>query len=160
MTYPGRYAKVGKMDRRRLKFLLLGVGVLASMGFLMVVGMGGPGGFAYYLTVSEFTDAPDRGDDGFRINGKVDDGSIVRHPGGLSVAFTMSEGAATLPVSFDGIIPDTFVDGADVVVEGRLGTDGTFEAHTLLAKCPSKYEAAEAEGAEHPDTPDQAPYGS
>ena len=146
------------MDRRRLKFLLLGVGVLASMGLLMVVGMGGPGGFAYYLTVSEFTQTSDRGDDGFRINGKVDDGSIVRQPGGQSVQFTMSDGTAVLAVNYAGIIPDTFVDGADVVVEGRLGTDGTFAAHTLLAKCPSKYEAAE--DADPSATPAEAPYGS
>ena len=37
--------------------------------------------------------------------------------------------------------PDTFVDGSEVVVEGSLGADGVFVAHTLLAKCPSKYEA-------------------
>ena len=49
----------------------------------------------------------------------------------------------TLPVSYHGIIPDTFVDDAAVVVEGRLQEDGTFVAHELLAKCPSKYEAAE-----------------
>jgi cytochrome c-type biogenesis protein CcmE len=50
-------------------------------------------------------------------------------------------------VAYHGIIPDTFVDDAAVVVEGQLQDDGTFRAHTLLAKCPSKYEAAEVEGA-------------
>ena len=49
---------------------------------------------------------------------------------------------AVLPVDFTGIIPDTFVDDADVVVEGKRRDDGVFEATTLLAKCPSKYEAA------------------
>jgi len=38
--------------------------------------------------------------------------------------------------------PDTFTDGVDVVVEGRLGRDGTFRATTLLAKCASRYENA------------------
>jgi len=158
MDTPGRNGKVREMERRRLKFLVLGTGVLASMGFLMVVGMSGPGGLAYYLTVSEFTQAPDRGSDAFRINGKVAEGSIVRQPGGRSVLFTMSDGVAALPVSYEGIIPDTFVDGADVVVEGRLGASGTFTAHTLLAKCPSKYEAAE--DADPAATPTQAPYGT
>ena len=54
----------------------------------------------------------------------------------------MSEGGATLPVDYHGIIPDTFVDDADVVVEGSLADGGDFHATTLLAKCPSKYEAA------------------
>ena len=131
------------MDRKRVKFLLLGAGVVISMGFLMVVGMNRPGGFAYYLTVSEFMQAPDRGTDSFRINGKVTDGTIVRYPSGQEVRFVVSDGASDLPVHYAGIIPDTFVDGAEVVVEGRLADDGTFHAHMLLAKCPSKYEAAE-----------------
>ncbi|NIV47932.1 MAG: hypothetical protein GWN46_14570, partial [Gammaproteobacteria bacterium] len=56
------------------------------------------------------------------------------------------DGAATLAVHYHGIIPDTFVDGADVVVEGQLQSDGVFSAHTLLAKCPSKYESADEYG--------------
>ena len=131
------------MDRKRLKFLVLGTGVLVSMALLMVVGMGQPGGFAYYLTVSEFLAAPERGEDAFRVNGKVLQGSIQRMSSGQDVAFRMSEGGATLAVQYHGIIPDTFVDEADVVVEGHLQQDGKFVAHTLLAKCPSKYEAAE-----------------
>jgi cytochrome c-type biogenesis protein CcmE len=55
----------------------------------------------------------------------------------------MSDGAHTLPVHYRDEVPDTFVDNAEVVVEGELGSDGVFAAHTLFAKCPSKYEAAE-----------------
>ena len=43
---------------------------------------------------------------------------------------------------YRGIAPDTFTDGVDVVVEGRMGQDGTFHATTLLAKCASRYEKA------------------
>ena len=131
------------MDRKRVKFLLLGVGIVATMGTLLIVGMSGPGGMNYYVSVSEFVQAPDRYSSGFRINGKVAEGSIDRKPTGQDVAFLVTDGEATLPVSYHGIIPDTFVDGADVVVEGRLTPQGSFEAHTLLAKCPSKYEAAD-----------------
>ena len=131
------------MDRKRLKFLLLGVGIVATMGTLLIVGMSGPGGFDYYVSVSEFVSAPDRHTEGFRINGKVLEGSIARQPTGQDVAFVVTDGQATLPVSYHGVIPDTFVDGADVVVAGHLTAQGTFEAHTMLAKCPSKYEAAD-----------------
>ena len=41
-----------------------------------------------------------------------------------------------------GIIPDTFTDSVDVVVEGRYNREGTFVATTLLAKCASRYENA------------------
>ena len=136
------------MDRRRAKFVFIGAGMLVSMILLVWVGTRGSG-FSYYLSVSEFLAAPDRADDGFRINGKVVQGSIRRHATGEDVEFTMTDGEAALAVDYHGIIPDTFVDGADVVVQGRLQEDGSFAAHKLLAKCPSKYESAE----EYPDAP-------
>ncbi len=138
------------MDRRRLKFLLLGCGVLLSMTCLIVVGMNRPGGMVYYLTVTEFMQLDDRGDGNARINGSVLTGTIDRLPTGLDATFVISDGTTSVPVSYHGIIPDTFVDKAPVVVEGRLQDDGTFVAHTLLAKCPSKYEAAEDGPAESP----------
>jgi len=145
------------VDRKRLKFLVLGCGIVATMGGLLIVGMSRPGGVAYYLSVSEFLAEPDQAKVGFRINGKVDPGSIVRAASGQDVAFVVTDGAASLPVRYHGVVPDTFVDDADVVVEGRLGADGTFEAHTLLAKCPSKYEAAIEEGQPMPDHSDLVP---
>lgn len=131
------------MSARRSRFLLLGLGVIATMIFLIVVGMRGQQGLAYYLTVQEFVAHGATQGDHFRVNGKVDQGTIERLPGGRQVRFVMSDGQASLKVDFEGIIPDTFVDGADVVVEGSLGDDGVFRATTLLAKCPSKYESAD-----------------
>src|SRR5262245_53873914 len=132
------------MDGRRLKFVLIGVGIAATMLFLFLVGtQKSDGGFAYYVTVAEFLEqgAPAGH---FRVNGKVRVGSIERLDGGRRVRFAVVNPAtqATLPVDFSGIIPDTFVDDADVVVEGKRREDGVFQATTLLAKCPSKYEAA------------------
>ena len=132
------------MDGRRLKFFLIGIGIAATMVFLFLVGtQKSDGGFAYYVTVDEFLEkgAPAGH---FRVNGKVRPGSIERLDGGRRVQFTVVDPAtqATLPVDFSGIIPDTFVDDADVVVEGKRREDGVFQATTLLAKCPSKYEAA------------------
>jgi cytochrome c-type biogenesis protein CcmE len=133
------------MDGRRAKFILIGCGIAATMVFMLVVAtQKSDGGFAYYVTVSEFTEkGQPKGH--FRVNGKVAPGSIDRAPGGRQVTFTIKDkdGTATLPVDFTGIIPDTFVDDADVVVEGNRRQDGVFEATTLLAKCPSKYESAD-----------------
>jgi len=145
------------MDRKRIKFLILGVGIVATMGILLIVGMSGSGGMTYFVTVSEFLEAPDRHSSGVKVNGKVQQGSIERMPTGQDVSFVVTDGDATLPVSYHGIIPDTFVDGADVVVEGRLTPQGTFEAHTLLAKCPSKYEAADGTEQDMPGYDSDAP---
>lgn len=133
------------MDGRRAKFILIGCGIAATMVFMLVVAtQKSDGGFAYYVTVSEFT-GKGQPKGHFRVNGKVAPGSIDRAPGGRRVTFTIrdKDGTATLPVDFTGIIPDTFVDDADVVVEGNRRQDGVFEATTLLAKCPSKYESAD-----------------
>jgi len=132
------------VDGRRLKFILIGLGIVSTMAFLFVVGtQKSDGGFAYYVTVDEFL-AHGAPAGHFRVNGKVKSGSIERLDSGRRVAFTVVDPktSATLPVDFTGIIPDTFVDDADVVVEGKRRPDGVFEATTLLAKCPSKYEAA------------------
>lgn len=131
------------MDRRRLKFVLLVLGFALSLTLMILAGMNRPGGMVYYVTVSEFL-AQGRGEHrDQRVNGKVAPGTIERLPNGQDVRFTVTDGSASLPVAYHGVIPDTFVDDAAVVVEGRLEADGTFAAHQLLAKCPSKYEAAE-----------------
>lgn len=133
------------MDGRRIKFVLIGLGIAATMVFMLVVAtQKSDGGFAYYVTVREFIEKGEPSGH-FRVNGKVATGTIERMADGRQVKFTIvdKEGGATLPVDFAGIIPDTFVDDADVVVEGNRRADGVFEATTLLAKCPSKYESAE-----------------
>jgi cytochrome c-type biogenesis protein CcmE len=140
------------MNRRRAKFLFLGLGVVAVMAVLLAVGVSGPGGLAFYVTVSEFVDGGPWEAETIRVNGRVEGGSIERSSNGAEVRFVMTEGGASLPVHYAGMTPDSFVDGADVVVEGNLESEGTFEAHLLLAKCPSKYEAALEEGEENPHT--------
>ncbi|MCA2992837.1 cytochrome c maturation protein CcmE, partial [Gemmatimonas sp.] len=80
-----------------------------------------------------------------------------RDPGGRELTFIMTDGTKTYPVHYRGVAPDTFTDGVDIVVEGRLDANGVFQATTLLAKCASRYENAPGQpgqyppGAKHPD---------
>ena len=69
-------------------------------------------------------------------------GTIEREAGGRAVSFAVTDGNQTIPVTYRGVIPDTFTDSVDVVVEGRYNRNGTFVATTLLAKCASRYENA------------------
>jgi cytochrome c-type biogenesis protein CcmE len=57
-----------------------------------------------------------------------------------------------LNVVYQGVTPDMFQDGGEVVVEGALDEQGVFHANTLLTSCPSKYEAEEKAGGMHPGT--------
>jgi cytochrome c-type biogenesis protein CcmE len=136
------------MNSARTKFLIGGAVVLGTAGYLMATSIKETG--TYYLTPTELATKLDA-DPGFRntgvkIGARVVPGSIQREPGGKEYAFRVTDGARVVPVVYRGIAPDTFTDGVDVVVEGRMATDGTFHATTLLAKCASRYEnAPEAE---------------
>ncbi|MBI3921666.1 MAG: cytochrome c maturation protein CcmE [Armatimonadetes bacterium] len=77
-----------------------------------------------------------------RMRGKVRTGSIEKNSKDLEVRFVIQDdqGHVTYPVLYKGIVPDTFKDGSEVVVDGTFHATGSFEATQLQAKCPSKYE--------------------
>ena len=74
----------------------------------------------------------------FRLGGLVENGSLVRGDN-LAVSFKVSDGSATLPVSYKGILPDLFREGQGVVAEGALDAAGVFKADTVLAKHDENY---------------------
>ncbi len=102
----------------------------------------------YYFTVAEL-EAREADFIGKKIKlaGKVVPGSIIRDNATLNLSFRvwepLGEEDHTLPrvVHYQGIVPDTFRDESDVILEGKTRSDGTFVAEHLLAKCPSKYES-------------------
>lgn len=128
----------------RTKFLIGGVLILGAAAYLMASAIKNTG--VYYLTPRELAGrvAADPGfaNTGVKVGARVVPGSISREPGGREVSFQVSDGDRTFPVVYRGVIPDTFTDSADVIVDGRMGPDGTFRATTLLAKCASRYENA------------------
>lgn len=128
----------------KLKFMLGGAIVFGTAGWLMVNSIANTG--VYFLTPEELA-AKVAADTtfhqtGVKMGARVVSGSIVRSGGGREVAFNVTDGIKTFRVEYRGLIPDTFTDSADVVVDGRLGTDGTFRATTLLAKCGARFESA------------------
>ncbi|MBI4161906.1 MAG: cytochrome c maturation protein CcmE [Acidobacteria bacterium] len=132
---------------RRTRFLVAFGAMVVGVGIL--VGLSFQGSMVYYCTVAEYVDGPCPGADPVRVNGRVVPGSIQREAGRLGVRFQMTDGVRVLPVAYAREVPDTFVDRAEVVVEGERDPQGVFQAQVLLAKCPSKYEASDP--GEHPD---------
>ena len=81
----------------------------------------------------------------FRLGGLVQAGSVQRD--GLQVRFAITDMAHTVPVRYEGLLPDLFQEGKGVVVQGRLDAAGRLHAHEVLAKHDENYmppEAAEA----------------
>ena len=125
---------------------LIGAGVIvASVGLLIAQGVKETG--VYFLTPTELaakTSAdPTFYDTGLKMGAKVVPGSIRRDADNRRIDFEVSDGVRSYPVTYRGIVPDTFTDANDieVIVEGRLGRDGVFRATEVLAKCGSRYEA-------------------
>ena len=73
-----------------------------------------------------------------RIGGLVKEGSVARGAG-LAVSFELTDGASTIPVSYQGLLPDLFREGQGVVAEGALDGHGTFRADSVLAKHDETY---------------------
>jgi cytochrome c-type biogenesis protein CcmE len=126
---------------RRKRFLIVGLAVAIALGYLGFTAF--QGASMYYLTVDELLARNDAYGERVRVMGKVEDGSVVKNSETNTLHFAVTGGdGASLPVVYSGMVPDAFKQNADVVVEGSLTRAGTFEADSLLVKCPSKYEAA------------------
>ena len=80
----------------------------------------------------------------FRIGGLVEEGTLKRENDGLTVRFTVTDTAASVPVVYKGILPDLFKEGRGCVAQGRLGDDGVFQAEEVLAKHDENYMPPEA----------------
>lgn len=86
-----------------------------------------------------------------RAEGNLVHGSILKRETPCEYRFTITKNGTDVPVRYaQCVVPDTFRDvpGMDVgvTVEGSLLADNTFEATSVLAKCPSKYEMKERQG--------------
>lgn len=74
----------------------------------------------------------------FRIGGLVAKGSVVKGPR-AEVHFVVTDGRASVPVAYDGLLPDLFREGQGVVALGALSSNGVFDASQVLAKHDERY---------------------
>ena len=80
----------------------------------------------------------------FRIGGLVQEGTLKRDNDGLTVRFTVTDTAANVPVVYKGILPDLFKEGRGCVAQGKMSSDGVFQADQVLAKHDENYMPPEA----------------
>ena len=146
------------MKQKKIKFALGSALIVGAIGYLIATGINSTS--TYFFTVSELMDQKvSFHGTGLKVKGNVVAGSIERDSNDyLNVHFSIEEKNSNLNVVYQGVTPDMFQDGGEVVVEGALDKQGIFHANTLLTSCPSKYEAEKEAGGMHPETlPDYQP---
>ena len=114
--------------------------VVTSLGFLIYTGLNT--NMVYYYHVDEFLPkARSLEGETIKVNGKVIDGTIQKSQLDYRFGIHGVTQANIVQVEYHGVVPDTFKNGSDVVVEGKYDSQRkVFHATTLLAKCPTKYE--------------------
>lgn len=124
---------------RRLKLYIAIAVVLIAVALLIGTGMQET--MVYSVTAKELLANPAKFEGrGVRLEGKVVTGSLIKHDA-TSHEFGLTADDEFLRVSYQGILPDTFRENHDVVLEGEYLGNGVFVARHIFTKCASKYES-------------------
>lgn len=138
------------MKKSALKLIVAGTLIMAGGGYLLFSSMGSS--MVYYYTVDEvLSNEADFSERGVRISGWVKPETVRLADDGKGIEFKTinRETGSSMQVDYQGIVPDTFKENSEVVVEGIWDSEAErFHASVLLAKCPSKYEGR---GESHPE---------
>jgi cytochrome c-type biogenesis protein CcmE len=114
----------------------------------MVIGVGSAVGFAlfafnqnlmFYFSPTEVAQGKVTGESRFRLGGIVVEGTVKRASQGVLVSFDLTDGANTVKVEYDGILPDLFREGQVILAKGQLGDNKKFVADEVLAKHDENY---------------------
>lgn len=130
-----------KPRHRRIALIVAGVAGLAIAAALVLSAF--QQNLVFFFTPSQVVanDAPQGR--AFRVGGMVEAGSVKRQPDGVTVHFTVTDTAKSIPVAYKGVLPDLFREGKGVVTQGRL-ENGLFIASEVLAKHDENYMPPEA----------------
>jgi len=126
-----------KARQQRFALIVIGLAILGLATYLTLNALGG--NLSYFFSPTEVVEGKAPQDRVFRVGGMVEAGSVQRAAGDLTVHFVVTDHNKTVPVSYEGILPDLFAEGQGVIAQGRLGDDGTFVADEVLAKHDENY---------------------
>ncbi|RBO54464.1 cytochrome c maturation protein CcmE [Rhodovulum sp. BSW8] len=125
----------GLKKRRRIQIIVLAFAALVlSTG---LIGYAMRDGINFFRSPSQVAEAPPPPTETFRIGGLVEAGSLKRGQG-ETIRFNVTDGGASVPVTYTGVLPDLFKENQGMVGTGRL-VDGVFEAREILAKHDESY---------------------
>jgi cytochrome c-type biogenesis protein CcmE len=131
----GIVALGGIKKKRRIQLIV--VAFVFLIGAFVAVYFALGEGIQYFRSPSQVAEAPPGPSERFRIGGLVVEGSLVRGQG-KTVTFAVTDGGASVDVSYTGILPDLFSEGQGMIATGKL-IDNTFQATEILAKHDESY---------------------
>ncbi|MDO6521371.1 cytochrome c maturation protein CcmE [Shimia thalassica] len=121
--------------RRRIQVIVLAFVALTVSTAL--IGYAMRDGINFFRSPSQVAEQPPEANEVFRIGGLVEEGTLVRGQG-ETVLFSVTDGGASIPVSFTGVLPDLFEENQGMVGTGSY-VNGVFEASEILAKHDETY---------------------
>jgi len=125
--------------QRRIQVILVTVLALAiSTG---LIGYAMRDGINFFRAPSQVMAEPPGPTEVFRMGGLVEEGTLVRGEG-ETVRFSVTDGGASVPVAFTGLLPDLFAENQGMIGTGRY-VNGVFEASEILAKHDETYMPSE-----------------
>jgi cytochrome c-type biogenesis protein CcmE len=130
-----------KPRHRRMALIIAGVAGLAVAAWLVLSAF--QQNLVFFFTPSQVAANEAPQGRAFRVGGVVEVGSVKRQPDGVTVNFTVTDTAKSIPVAYKGVLPDLFREGKGVVTQGRL-ENGVFIASEVLAKHDENYMPPEA----------------
>jgi len=125
----------GLKKKRRIQIVIVAFVALAVSSAL--IGFAFRDGINLFRSPSQVIAEPPQATEVFRIGGLVEEGSLVRGEGEV-VRFAVTDTGASIPVTFQGVLPDLFGEGQGMVGTGRY-VNGVFEASEILAKHDETY---------------------
>jgi len=131
-----------KRRHKRIAFILIGLVGLSVAAFLVASAFRQNLVFFFSPTQVVAKEAPVNRT--FRVGGLVEKGTVKRDNDGLTVRFTVTDTASSIPIVYKGILPDLFKEGRGCVAQGKIGEDGIFHADQVLAKHDENYMPPEA----------------
>jgi cytochrome c-type biogenesis protein CcmE len=125
---------------RQTKLLLGAFVILGAIGFIVFNSLQGTQ--QYFLTLSEMKAKGDlAAREVVRVGGNLTPNTTKIDTKNVTAQFTLTDDQNNvLPVYYKGVLPDTFEKSTQVIAEGKIDKNGTFQASLVLAKCPSKYD--------------------
>ncbi|EEX14828.1 cytoChrome c-type biogenesis protein CcmE 1 [Citreicella sp. SE45] len=126
-----------KSLKKKRRIQVVALAAVALVVSTVLIGYAMRDGINFFRSPSQLVEAPPTPNETFRLGGLVEEGTLIRGDG-HEIRFSVTDGGASVPVVFGGVLPDLFAENQGMVGTGRY-IDGVFQASEILAKHDETY---------------------